>query len=119
LYYIVAAAISHPCRCGAGMHNSLFCPSIRHFALSSTIIMAKFYYLAIAFSLLAAAVETPHRRTYLYVGGNYTLNNDGEHIFTNQMYVERLTPVDGPTKQYPIVFIHGADQTATVRLLLV
>jgi hypothetical protein len=31
------------------------------------------------------------------------------------MYVERLTPVDGPLKQYPIVFIHGSDQTATVQ----
>jgi hypothetical protein len=77
-------------------------------------IMAKLHLLAIAFSLFAAGIETPHRRTYLYVGGNYSLNNDGEHIITNQMYVERLTPVDGPLKEYPIVLIHGADQTATV-----
>ncbi|RHZ59258.1 alpha/beta hydrolase [Aspergillus thermomutatus] len=75
--------------------------------------MSKLHLLVIAFSLLAAGMGTPHRRTYLYVGGDYTLNSDGEHIFTDQMYVERLTPVDGPVKEYPIVFIHGADQTAT------
>jgi hypothetical protein len=106
-------------RAGLSIDNSLFCLSMKYFALSSTLMMANLYLLAIVFSLVAVAVETPHRRTYFYVGGNYTLNNDGEHIITNQMYVERLTPVDGPRRQYPIVFIHGADQTATVRPLLV
>ncbi|KAK9589574.1 hypothetical protein V6Z98_008260 [Aspergillus fumigatus] len=100
-------------RAGLSIDNSLFCLSMKYFALSSTLMMANLYLLAIVFSLVAVAVETPHRRTYFYVGGNYTLNNDGEHIITNQMYVERLTPVDGPRRQYPIVFIHGADQTAT------
>ncbi|EAW13684.1 alpha/beta hydrolase [Aspergillus clavatus NRRL 1] len=75
--------------------------------------MAPIHALLIVISFLSAAFGTPHRRSYLYVGGQYTLNSDGEHILTGQMYVERLTPVNGPTKPHPIVLIHGADQTAT------
>lgn len=41
-------------------------------------------------TFLALAVASD--RTYLYVGGKYTTNDDGEHIFTDQMYVEKLTP---------------------------
>lgn len=57
--------------------------------------------------------ETPHRRTYFYVGGEYV--KEGEvHYFQNQMYVEQLDPIEGPTKAYPVVFIHGLGQTGTV-----
>ena len=59
--------------------------------------------------------EVSHQRTYMYVGGQYSLNEDGEHILTDQMYVEKLTPAAGVSKPYPIVFIHGAGQTGTVR----
>ncbi|KAL4813311.1 Alpha/Beta hydrolase protein [Aspergillus spinulosporus] len=37
----------------------------------------------------------------------------GQHVFTNQMYVEKLTPTAGVTKPYPIIFIHGQAQTGT------
>ncbi|PYI06956.1 alpha/beta-hydrolase [Aspergillus sclerotiicarbonarius CBS 121057] len=53
-----------------------------------------------------------HRRTYFYVGGDYTLDDKGEHIYTEQIYVEKLTPPQ-VTQPHPIVFIHGAGQTAT------
>lgn len=52
-------------------------------------------------------------RSYFYVGGNYTLDSDGEHIYTDQMYVERLSPAN-ITQPYPLVFIHGQGQTGTV-----
>jgi hypothetical protein len=60
--------------------------------------------------------EVPSKRSYMYVGGQYTLNSAGQHVFTNQMYVEKLTPAAGVTKPYPIIFIHGQAQTGTVRI---
>ncbi|KAH7411492.1 Alpha/Beta hydrolase protein [Cadophora sp. MPI-SDFR-AT-0126] len=58
------------------------------------------------------AQETPHHRSYFYVGGDYLTTSSG-HILTDQMYVEKLTPVSGCTKPYPIIFIHGGAQTGT------
>lgn len=60
------------------------------------------------------AVEAPYRRTYFYIGGRYEQNDQGEHVFKEQMYVEHLTPVEGSSKPYPLVFIHGQGQTGTV-----
>ncbi|OXV10886.1 hypothetical protein Egran_01353 [Elaphomyces granulatus] len=58
--------------------------------------------------------EVPHTRSYWYVGGWYVKGTSG-HVFTNQMYVEKLSPVcnNCNLKQYPIVFIHGQAQTGT------
>lgn len=53
-------------------------------------------------------------RDYLQVGGHYVENTEGEHIFQDQMYVERLAPVNGTTQRYPLVMLHGAAQSATV-----
>lgn len=61
--------------------------------------------------------EVPAQRSYLYVGGQYILNSAGQHVFADQMYVEKLTPAAGVTKPYPIVFIHGQAQTGTVRIV--
>ena len=63
---------------------------------------------------LVEAVEAPYRRRYFYVGGRYEQNGQGEHIFKGQMYVEHLTPVNGSSKPYPLVLIHGQGQTGTV-----
>lgn len=62
---------------------------------------------------LLFALAAAHNRTYLYVGGKYTINDDGEHVFTDQMYVEKLTPAR-VSKPHPIVFVHGNGQTGTV-----
>jgi hypothetical protein len=51
-------------------------------------------------------------REYFYVGGSY-VNTSSGHLFSNQMYVERLTPLR-PCQPYPLVFIHGQAQTGTV-----
>ena len=59
--------------------------------------------------------ETPHIREYLYVGGEYTGDGAGGHIFHNQMYVEKLSPTQGSTHPFPIVLMHGQAQTGTVR----
>ncbi|KAJ8114136.1 hypothetical protein OPT61_g3910 [Boeremia exigua] len=60
------------------------------------------------------AAETAAVRTYFYVGGSYSDDGAGGHIFKDQMYVEKLAPVttrsDNPN---PIVLIHGQGQTGT------
>ncbi|KAH6696688.1 Alpha/Beta hydrolase protein [Leptodontidium sp. MPI-SDFR-AT-0119] len=58
------------------------------------------------------AQETSHHRSYFYIGGEY-VNTSAGHILFGQMYVEKLTPVSGCTKPYPIIFIHGRAQTGT------
>jgi hypothetical protein len=58
--------------------------------------------------------EVPYVRNYFYVGGRYVEDGYGGHAFQDQMYVERLTPLGGPKKQTPLVFIPGAGQTGTV-----
>lgn len=58
--------------------------------------------------------EAPYVRNYFYVGGKYVSDGSGTHGFQDQMYVERLTPIGGPKKQTPLVFIPGAGQTGTV-----
>lgn len=58
--------------------------------------------------------EVPHVRSYFYVGGGYVDDGAGGHIFHNQMYVEGLSPVNGPNQTIPLVMIHGQAQTGTV-----
>lgn len=62
--------------------------------------------------------ESPCTRSYFYVGGQYVNDekDDGQHIFTGQMYVEKLVPIDGVKHPWPLMFIHGAGQTGTVSL---
>lgn len=77
--------------------------------------------LLIASAITAAASssrsEVPAQRSYLYVGGKYINDGTGQHVFADQMYVEKLTPAEGATKPYPIVFIHGQAQTGTVSII--
>jgi hypothetical protein len=56
--------------------------------------------------------EASASREYFYVGGSYVDTSAG-HLFTDQMYVEKLTPRK-PSQPYPLVFIHGQAQTGTV-----
>ncbi|KAF8855833.1 alpha/beta-hydrolase [Acephala macrosclerotiorum] len=55
--------------------------------------------------------EALARREYFYVGGNYVTTGT-QHLFADQMYVEKLSPKD-PYQPYPLVFIHGQGQTGT------
>ncbi|OLN97890.1 putative secreted lipase-like protein 3 [Colletotrichum chlorophyti] len=57
--------------------------------------------------------ETPHIRSYFYVGGGYVDDGAGGHIFRDQMYVEKLLPVGGVSQETPIVLIHGQAQTGS------
>jgi hypothetical protein len=80
-------------------------------------IMVSTLFTIFATSLLGlTSASTIHERSYFYVGGNYSINSDGEHIFTNQMYVEKIVPAGGVSRKYPIVFVHGNGQTGTVCL---
>ena len=69
---------------------------------------------------VSVTAESPYHRSYFYVGGEYVDagRGDGERVFTGQMYVEHLMPVDGVKHPWPIVFIQGAGQTGTVSCLL-
>lgn len=57
--------------------------------------------------------EVPYIRNYFYVGGKYASDGSGEHVFQDQMYVEKLSPLGNSRKQTPLVFIPGAGQTGT------
>ena len=63
--------------------------------------------LAASSALAAPAEHTMSTREYFYVGGKYT-----KDVMAGQMYVEALRPAR-VTQKYPIVFFHGASQTAT------
>ncbi|KAK7054350.1 hypothetical protein VNI00_003544 [Paramarasmius palmivorus] len=64
--------------------------------------------------ITALAQEAPYVRTFFYVGGSYVLDNNSEHVFANQMYVEKISPIDvNHTQPHPIVLIHGKGQTGT------
>lgn len=60
--------------------------------------------------------ESLYSRSYFYVGGEYVNagSDDGQRVFTGQMYVEQLTPIDGVKHPWPIIFIQGGGQTGTV-----
>jgi len=69
---------------------------------------------ACAAAMSAAAVIAQHAlatREFFYVGGVYAGEGDGE-VMAGQMYVEVLRP-PSVRKPYPLVFFHGAGQTAT------
>lgn len=64
--------------------------------------------------------ESAYVRDYFMAGGSYTDDGTGEgtHAFQGQMYVERLAPVSGANRSYPLVFVHGTGQTGTVRSII-
>ncbi|KAL8825380.1 MAG: hypothetical protein Q9191_004453 [Dirinaria sp. TL-2023a] len=70
--------------------------------------------------VLATSPLNPNRspealatRSYFYVGGEYVDDGTGMHLFTDQMYVEKLVPQGGAKHQEAIIFIHGQAQTGT------
>ena len=66
--------------------------------------------------LNALSQETLVSREYFYAGGSYVDDGTGtgQHVFTGQMYVEKLSPAMNIPRTYPRVFIHGQAQTSTV-----
>ena len=50
-------------------------------------------------------------RSSFFVGGHYA-GEPGKEVIQGAMYVERIAPVS-PTRPLPLVFFHGAAQTAT------
>ena len=70
------------------------------------------FYLAVA-GFTAAAPNGPTlaaSREFFYIGGKYV--GPSNNIMAGQMYVEVLRP-QNVTRKYPLIFIHGASQTAT------
>jgi hypothetical protein len=63
-----------------------------------------------------ASNETSYHRDFFYIGGNYQFNSTlNGTILVDSIYVEKLTPSNGITKTYPLVFFHGFGPTAAVR----
>jgi pimeloyl-ACP methyl ester carboxylesterase len=60
-----------------------------------------------AFAQHGVSQHTMSTREFFYVGGHYT-----KDVMAGQMYVEVLRPAR-VTRKYPLVFFHGASQTAT------
>jgi hypothetical protein len=60
--------------------------------------------------------ETAYTRDFFYIGGQYAnyaaLKSD---IIINQMYVEKLTPIGGAQKPYPIVLFTAGVPSGAVR----
>ncbi|GME65273.1 hypothetical protein GTA08_BOTSDO11924 [Neofusicoccum parvum] len=54
--------------------------------------------------------ESLHYRDFFYVGGRYVNTSVGTLTY-DQVYVEKLTPAAGVTKQNPIVFFHAITGT--------
>lgn len=88
--------------------------------LQSTPYVALVLVLASALAVLGSqrvaedALEFPSRRSYFYAGGRYVEDGQGGHAFAEAMYVEHLTPPNGPSQKYPLVFVHGQGHTAAV-----
>ncbi|ORY57258.1 Alpha/Beta hydrolase protein [Pseudomassariella vexata] len=59
---------------------------------------------------MATASGTPQKRETFYVGGSYVQDDNGNHTFQGQMYVEHLRP-NGVIKPLSIIFIHGGTRT--------
>lgn len=62
-------------------------------------------------ALPASAQDVATTRSVFYVGGRYA-GESGKQVMAGAMYVERIAPV-GPSRPLPLVFFHGAAQTAT------
>lgn len=67
--------------------------------------------------LIYEKMDCAHYRNYFYVGGRYVDNGKGGQIMEDQMYVERLTPAQGTSRTFPVIFIHGGGQTGTVSVI--
>lgn len=71
---------------------------------------------AIALTLLGAALpasaeDVATTRSVFFVGGRYA-GDPGREVMDGAMYVERIAPAR-PSRPVPLVFFHGAAQTAT------
>lgn len=85
----------------------------RLFIIAIYVLVAYLPTLAMPWAHKVSSLEATHRREYFHVGGKYTNTSSG-HILQNHIYVEQLTPHNGPTKPFPIILIHGGAQTGTV-----
>lgn len=53
--------------------------------------------------------ESPYIHDFYYIGGEYVYNSTlNQSIYSDQMYVEKLTPPLGVNRTYPVVFITAA-----------
>ncbi|RGP58958.1 fusarubin cluster-esterase [Fusarium sporotrichioides] len=59
-----------------------------------------------AISMKCASAEVPYKRDFFYVGGHSVKAASG-NITVDQIYVEKLTPVERITQKNPLVFFHG------------
>ena len=73
--------------------------------------LAAFATIAMCATVVGSAQHALSTRDFFYVGGTYAGEGNAE-VMAGQMYVEVLRPAR-VTRKYPLVFFHGAGQTAT------
>lgn len=59
--------------------------------------------------------QSPYYRDVFFIGGKY-IPYGTTYIISNQLYVEKLTPIDGVVKPYPLVFISAGVPSGSVWL---
>lgn len=59
--------------------------------------------------------QTPYYRDVFFISGKY-IPYGTTYIISNQLYVEKLTPIDGVVKPYPLVFISAGVPSGSVWL---
>src|SRR4029077_15526136 len=102
-------------RIGHVPRTVVFPPEIRTSEVDRTMV-SEIRSVAVALGVVVLAVTAVAQhamatRDFFYVGGSYAGAKSTE-VMAGQMYVEVLRP-QRVTKRYPIVFFHGAGQTAT------
>lgn len=61
------------------------------------------------------STESAYTRDTFFVGGEYLpYNGTTQSIFSDQLYVEKLTPAGGVSKKNPLVFISAGVPTGAV-----
>lgn len=68
-----------------------------------------------AISPACASPESAYRRDTFFVGGEYVPYSTS-NIRTGQLYVEKLTPLDGASKPYPLIFLSAGVPAGNVWL---
>ena len=65
-----------------------------------------------AISPKCSSQESAYHRDVFYIGGGYVDSGiPGQQIWSDQLYVEKLTPIKNATKPYPMVFVSAGVNT--------
>jgi hypothetical protein len=61
-----------------------------------------------------ASPEAGHKRDVFWLGAGQYASSEFGAISYDQVYVEKLTPLEGATQPFPLVFFHGGGISGAV-----